>query len=56
MVFMSYNTTIIGYKTPCVFNDVWKGIELNGFVTDVYNEFILYPLKKNLQFGTTTKD
>ena len=55
-----YEVTIpplLGYKTPCVFNDVWKGIELNGFaLPDVYNEFILYPVKKNLQFGTTTKD
>ena len=55
-----YEVTIpplLGFKTPCVFNDVWKGIELNGFaLPDVYNEFILYPLKKNLQFGTTTND
>lgn len=55
-----YEVTIpplLGYKTPCIFNDVWGGIALNGFVLpDIYNEFVVYPIQKNMQIGTTTNE
>jgi|LakMenEpi03Aug12_release.lakeMendotaPanAssembly.Ray.scaffolds.fasta_scaffold275237_1 hypothetical protein len=55
-----YEVTIpplLGYKTPCVFQDIWKNISMDGFVLpDVYNEFVLYPIQKNIQIGTSTND
>jgi len=48
---------LIGYKTPCMFNDTWGDIVLNGFsLPDVINDFTIYPLKKSIQIGTTTQD
>ncbi|MFN9956143.1 MAG: hypothetical protein ACK55I_23860, partial [bacterium] len=42
-----YEVTIpplLGYKTPCTFQDTWTNITMDGFVLpDVYNEFVLYP-------------
>jgi len=55
-----YEVTIpplLGYKTPCTFQDTWKNITMDGFVLpDVYNEFVLYPVQKNIQIGTSTND
>jgi hypothetical protein len=43
----------IGYKTPCSFSDTWKGLIFNGLsLSNVTNEFAVYPLKKSLQIGT----
>lgn len=55
-----YEVTIpplIGYQTPCSFFDVWGDLILNGFsLADVTNSFVIYPLKKSIQIGTTTQD
>ena len=55
-----YEVTIpplIGYQTPCSFYDVWSNLTLNGFsLPDVTNSFVIYPLKKSIQIGTTTQD
>jgi hypothetical protein len=55
-----YEVTIpplIGYQTPCSFYDVWSDLTLNGFsLPDVTNSFVVYPLKKSIQIGTTTQD
>jgi hypothetical protein len=46
---------LIGYKTPCIFNDTWSNIKLNGFnLPDVYNDFTIYPIQKSIQIGTST--
>ena len=48
---------LIGYQTPCTFYDVWSDLTLNGFsLPDVTNSFVIYPLKKSIQIGTTTQD
>jgi hypothetical protein len=48
---------LLGYKTPCTFGDIWSNIKLNGFtLPDVYNEFVLYPIQKSIQIGTTSID
>jgi hypothetical protein len=48
---------LLGYKTPCSFYDVWGDLTLNGFsLPDVTNSFVVYPLKKSIQIGTTTQD
>jgi len=48
---------LLGYHTPCIFQDVWKNVVMDGFVLpDVYNEFVLYPVQKNIQIGTSTND
>ena len=48
---------LIGYKTPCTFYDTWTSVSLNGFsLPNVVNEFVIYPLKKSIQIGTTTQD
>jgi hypothetical protein len=48
---------LIGYHTPCSFYDVWSDLVLNGFsLPDITNSFVLYPLKKSIQIGTTTQD
>jgi hypothetical protein len=48
---------LLGYKTPCTFGDKWSNIKLNGFtLPDVYNEFVLYPIQKSIQIGTTSID
>jgi hypothetical protein len=45
------------YQTPCSFYDVWSNLVLNGFsLPDVTNSFVVYPLKKSIQIGTTTQD
>jgi hypothetical protein len=55
-----YEVTIpplIGYKTPCSFFDIWSNLTLNGFsLPDVINSFVIHPLKKSIQIGTTTQD
>jgi hypothetical protein len=48
---------LVGYQTPCTFYDVWSDLTLNGFsLPDVTNSFVIYPLKKSIQIGTTTQD
>jgi hypothetical protein len=48
---------LAGYKTPCTFSDIWKGLVLNGFsLPNVTNEFVVYPLKKSIQIGTDSVD
>jgi len=55
-----YEVTIpplIGYHTPCSFYDIWSGLILNGFtLPNITNDFVVYPLKKSIQIGTTTQD
>ena len=55
-----YEVTIpplLGYRTPCIFTDTWSNILLNGFsLPNVINEFVIYPLQKSIQIGTTTND
>ena len=47
----------IGYKTPCMFNDTWSNIKMNGFsLPNQINEFTLYPIQKSIQIGTNTND
>lgn len=44
---------ILGYKTPCTFSDQWTNLSLNGLsMSDIFNEFTIYPLKKSLQIGS----
>ena len=46
---------LIGYKTPCIFNDVWSNIVMNGFnLPNIYNDFTVYPIQKSIQIGTST--
>jgi hypothetical protein len=46
---------LIGYRTPCIFNDTWSNIKLNGFnLPDIYNDFTIYPIQKSIQIGTST--
>jgi hypothetical protein len=48
---------LLGYKTPCSFGDKWSNIKLNGFtLPDVYNEFVVYPIQKSIQIGTSSLD
>lgn len=48
---------LIGYKTPCMFYDVWSNIILNGFsLPNITNDFTLHPLKRSIQIGTTSID
>jgi len=48
---------LLGYSTPCIFTDNWSNIKLNNFsLPDINNEFVIYPIKHSLQFGTTTND
>ena len=48
---------LLGHKTPCIFQDKWSNISMEGFILpDVYNEFVLYPIQKNIQMGTSTND
>ena len=55
-----YEVTIpplLGYRTPCIFTDTWSNISLNGFsLPNVINEFVIYPLQRSIQIGTTTND
>ena len=46
-----------GFKTPCTFSDIWKGLTLNGFsLPNVTNDFVIYPIKKSIQIGTDSQD
>ena len=46
---------LIGYKTPCTFFDKWSGLYLNGFqLSDIQNEFTIYPTKNSIQIGSTS--
>lgn len=48
---------LTGFKTPCIFTDTWSNIKLNGFsLDDIVNEFVIYPVQKSIQIGTTTND
>ena len=48
---------LIGYKTPCTFNDTWSNVKLNGFsLPNIYNDFTIYPLQKSIQIGTSTNN
>jgi hypothetical protein len=48
---------MIGYKTPCQFNDVWSNIYYNGVqLPDVENDFTLLPYKNRMQIGPMSKE
>ena len=48
---------IIGYKTPCVFNDVWSNIQYDGnTLSDIENEFVLQPYKNRITIGTQSRE
>ena len=48
---------LLGYKTPCSFYDVWSDLFVNGVeIPEITNSFVIYPLKKSIQIGTTTQD
>jgi hypothetical protein len=48
---------LIGYQTPCSFYDVWSDLTLNGFsLPNITNSFVIHPLKKSIQIGTSTQD
>ena len=48
---------LLGYKTPCTFSDVWGNLYINGLaISDITNDFVLYPFKKSFQIGTETID
>jgi hypothetical protein len=55
-----YEVTIpplTGYKTPCMFTDIWSNLILNGFnLQNQINEFTIYPFKNSVQIGTSTND
>ena len=55
-----YEVTIpplLGYHTPCTFYDIWSGLKLNGFsLPDTTNDFVVYPLKRSIQIGTSSVD
>ena len=55
-----YEVTIpplTGYKTPCMFTDIWSNLKLNGFsLQNQINEFTVYPFRKSIQIGTSTND
>lgn len=45
------------YKTPCTFTDKWTNLILDGFsLSDVTNNFVIYPTKKSIQIGPTSQD
>ena len=48
---------LMGYKTPCIFNDTWSNIFLNGIpLSNVINDFTIYPTKKSIQIGTSVNN
>jgi hypothetical protein len=48
---------LLGYKTPCIFTDSWSNIKVNGILlSNVINDFTIYPTKKSLQIGTSVID
>jgi hypothetical protein len=48
---------ITGYTSICQFYDVWSNIKLNGVsLSNITNEFTLYPYSKSIQIGTNTKE
>lgn len=48
---------IIGYKTPCVFTDVWGNIEYDGnALSDIENEFVLQPYKNRITIGSQSRE
>jgi hypothetical protein len=55
-----YEVTIpalIGYRTPCTFSDVWRGLSLNYLpIPDIMNDFTLYPMKNSIQIGTSSSE
>ena len=55
-----YEVTIpplTGYKTPCMFTDIWSNLKLNGFsLQNQINEFTVYTFRKSIQIGTSTND
>ena len=48
---------LLGYKTPCTFSDLWSNLYINGLqISNITNDFALYPFKKSFQIGTETID
>jgi hypothetical protein len=46
-----------GYKTPCMFSDVWSNLYLNGFnIPDIVNDFTIFPYKNSIQIGSTSSN
>ena len=44
-------------NTPCMYYDVWKGIQINGVdINDIENEFVINDLSKLYQIGSTTNE
>lgn len=45
-----------GYATPCMFYDIWSGLEINGQpLPNVTNQFVLHEFSAGIQIGTLTK-
>jgi len=45
------------YPTPCIFYDVWTGLEINGqSIPNVTNQFILQNYTAGIQIGTLSKE
>ena len=48
---------LVGYKAPCTFMDKWSNLKLDGLnLSNITNDFVLYPLKNSIQIGTTTNE
>jgi hypothetical protein len=48
---------LLGYKTPCTFNDVWTNIVLNGVtLPNIENELVVRPYSSSISIGTSTND
>jgi hypothetical protein len=48
---------IIGYSTPCQFNDTWKNVTVGGVnIGNIVNEFVLRPQSEYYQIGPVSKD
>jgi hypothetical protein len=48
---------LLGYKTPCIFTDTWKGLYLNGVqISNIENEFVLKPYSSSISIGTSTNE
>lgn len=46
-----------GYKTPCMFSDVWSNLYLNGFnIPNIVNDFTIFPYKNSIQIGSTSSN
>jgi hypothetical protein len=46
-----------GYPTPCLFYDVWYGLQINGQpLPNVQNQFVLQQYTAGIQIGSTSKE